>query len=162
MRKATRSMVPGLWLVVLCAGCDSQRSDADFIPATASARQALDAALKAWQGGQSPGEVKDDARRINLSDSRWRDGYRLESYAIVKEEEGEGAPWFAVRMTLKPPPQGKAVPADQTVRYIVYGIDPLWISREEDYNRDMGLGNSDTVKKSSGTAKKGNTQKGKQ
>jgi hypothetical protein len=40
---------------------------------------------------------------------------------------------FTVRLDLAPEQEGQ--PAEQVVRYVVFGVDPLWVFRLEDYER---------------------------
>ena len=59
MRRCSGGMVlvlgPALGVVLGLAGC-SKRGEDQFIPPEALARQALETALKAWQGGQAKPE----------------------------------------------------------------------------------------------------------
>jgi hypothetical protein len=50
----------------------------------------------------------------------------LEDFEILGEVPGATARCFAVRLKLREPV------GDEKVRYAVFGIDPLWVFRQED------------------------------
>ncbi len=100
----------------------------NFVPSTASSRQALETVLGAWVNGQSLGPVQSVSPPIQVVDSAWQKGQRLESFEIVGEETGkDGLPYFTVRLH-KSRPQG-----EETVRYVVTGRSAMWVFREDDY-----------------------------
>lgn len=106
-------------------GCNPSPS---FVPSSASSRQALEAALGAWVNGQPLGPVQTVSPPIQVVDSAWQKGQRLDSFEIVGEEKGkDGLPYFTVRLH-KSRPQG-----EETVRYVVTGRSPMWVFREDDY-----------------------------
>jgi hypothetical protein len=123
-------MRPGVvwcWVVVaVAAGCGGD-GRARFVPAEAAAREALEAALRAWQDGQAPGPVAGTAPLVQVVDGHRRPGQRLQAFAVLGPAPGDGPRVFAVRLTLDGPRE------EQKVRYVVLGIDPLWVVRYEDY-----------------------------
>ena len=120
--------VPGLALVL--AGC-SRRGEGQFIPPEATARQALETALNAWQGGQGkPGRLSLGKVGIEVVDATWQSGQKLSAYRITGEEQGNGPPRFTVTLTL---PKG-----ERTVKYVVLGKDPLWVYTEAEYQKLSG------------------------
>jgi hypothetical protein len=107
------------------AGCNRSPS---FVPSSASSRQALEAVLGAWVNGQALGPVQTVSPPIQVVDSAWQKGQRLDSFEIIGEEKGkDGLPYFTVRLH-KSRPQG-----EETVRYVVTGRSPMWVFREDDY-----------------------------
>ena len=72
--------------VFFVSGCGS--SEAKYIPSEASAKESLNAALKAWQAGQAHGPVKVDAVPvpIDIYDARWQAGKTLEMYEILRTD----------------------------------------------------------------------------
>jgi hypothetical protein len=136
-----RTVVGSVMLVLaaaglaLSAGCSRTGSkDSDFIPSSGSARKALESALKSWQSGKPPGAVEGaNAPKVQAVDSRWQAGQKLVAFEIVKEEQaGDGPRWLTVRLDVGKGPQ--------EVRYAVFGIDPLLVYREEDYQKLSGTG----------------------
>ncbi len=120
-------------LMGVCAGCASKGYD-KYYPSEDKARQALEAALNAWRDGKKPGSVEGAPVPVQVVDSEWLHGKRLQSYEIVGEEPNEGPRVFSVRLTLQRPAGQQA-----TVRYYVVGKDPLWVYREADYKGPAGM-----------------------
>jgi hypothetical protein len=100
-----------------------------FIPAEDSARAALESALKAWQDGDSSGHLRLDVGPpvVQVTDSYRRAGQSLRNFDILGKTSTEGPHHFAVRLFLDHPREEK------TVRYVVVGVDPLWVMREDDF-----------------------------
>lgn len=122
----------------LCAGlsafgCSKGGKVEDFTPPADNARTALEAALKHWQSGQKPGTVPGAMPAVEVVDSKWQGGQSLKAFEILGEDPAGagGSRTFKVRLT---PTQGQAVEA----KYFVVGIDPLWVYRDEDYQKLSG------------------------
>jgi hypothetical protein len=124
-------LAAGVGLLLACSsGCGWDRGYNRYVPPEEAARQALERALTAWQKGRSPGQVDDGPPAVQVVDSRWQAGQKLNRYEIVKEEPGDnGTTFYSVRLTLQCPAQ------EQVVRYVVVGRDPLWVYREEDFTQ---------------------------
>jgi hypothetical protein len=123
------ALLAGLGLLVLGgAGCTSSNTGR-YIPSGATARQSLEAALKAWQQGQPPGRIDAVSPPVQAVDCKWQAGQKLDGFEILQEEPGDGPRWFSVRLKLRQPS------GEQVVRYVVVGRDPVWIYREDDYKR---------------------------
>jgi hypothetical protein len=113
------------------AGCAS--SDTKYVPSSSSARKALETALTAWQNGQAPGRIDSVSPAVQVVDSKWKSGQKLESFEILDEEDAEGPRWFSVQLKIQNASKSEAV------RYAVLGVDPLWVYREEDHQRLSGM-----------------------
>ena len=111
-----------LWLT----GCGD--SDARFVPAQETAHAAVSAAMNAWKNGVVPGPVPDTAPLVHLTDSHRKPGQVLDGFEILGEVPGNADRCLAVRVKLSNPV------AEERVRYVVIGIDPLWVFRHEDYD----------------------------
>jgi hypothetical protein len=130
---AARPWIFSLGLLLACgAGC-GKRSHGDFLPAEGKARKALETALTAWQNGAQVGKIASGSPTIEVVDSKWKAGQKLQGYQILQAVPGDKPARFVVRLTLKQPP------GEQEVRYIVLGLDPLWVYREEDYKKLSGM-----------------------
>lgn len=117
-----------LLCIALAAGCGSNRSSERYVPPPASARQALEAALRSWQQGRPTGTVEGTANPTVILVDNCRDrAQTLESFTILGEVPGEGPRCFAVRLRLENPKE------EQRVRFVVFGVDPLWVYRHEDF-----------------------------
>jgi hypothetical protein len=115
----------------LLAGCNKP-SEEKFTPSAANARQALEMALTQWRDGQAkPAQFPFDKVKVEVVDQAWTDGQKLQSFEILGEEASTSGPRvFSVKL--------KTAKGEQTVKYYVVGIDPLWIYGEADYRKLTG------------------------
>jgi hypothetical protein len=107
------------------AGCGG----AKHVPATASARQALETALAAWRDGKPVGIVQPAGPAINAEDGDWRAKRKLTAFEILGEEPNQPADAprrFNVKLTHE---DGKSVEAV----FVVFGNDPIQVYRDKDY-----------------------------
>jgi hypothetical protein len=122
------------WLVItaLAAGCgDAQRGSADIAaPGIESSKAALVASLDAWKADRrTTGVLMGSKPSIGVVDA-----LRAERPLLAYEVIGplmvvEKARPFAVRLVLGAPHE------TVTARYLVLGQDPLWVFRQEDFER---------------------------
>ena len=126
---AVACLACGLLAVV---GCSTQKVE-DFKPPADRAQQALETVLNHWKSGQPPDQIPGTSPAILVLDSKWKSGQKLTNYEILGEEPGTDPRFFKVRLTLA---KGGA----QEARYVVVGIDPIWVYREEDYQSLSGMG----------------------
>jgi hypothetical protein len=118
---------------VLLAACTS-RNASDFIPKEAQSREALNTALTAWKKGENWQKIPAGSSTIEVLDNKWRAGQQLADFQILEAEPaGDGPQWFTVKLVMKKPA------GELKVRYVVVGIDPLWVYREEDYKKSSGM-----------------------
>src|SRR5215831_16667178 len=115
--------------ILLTAGCSRTRNKVeDYTPSSEKARQALEAALNHWKDGNASGPVPGTSPVVQAVDTKWKAGQKLQGFEILGEDtpnsEGAAARFFKVRLT---PVSGPPLEA----RYVVVGIDPLWVYREE-------------------------------
>jgi hypothetical protein len=114
-----------LWLSI---GCGAGKDSARYTPPEQSARDALEAVLRSWQSGEPAGMIETARPRVGVVDTHRRPGQRLARYEILGEVSAEGQRTFVVRLALEDPRE------EQKARYLVVGIDPLWVFRQEDYD----------------------------
>jgi hypothetical protein len=118
-------MAATLALVVI-AGCG--RRTPDYTPSLQTATDALRRGLQAWKDGLAAGEVRGSANPlIHVTDTGRKPGQTLTDYRILGETPGSAGRTFAVTLQLANPVE------EIRTRYIVVGIDPLWVFRQEDY-----------------------------
>jgi hypothetical protein len=121
-----RTLAAGLILVVV--GCSEQADPNRFYPPEDRARQALEAALAGWQQGAPTGRVPGTANpAVQLADDHRSPSQRLKSFTILGAAPGDGPRVFTVKLALENPA------AEEKVRFVVIGIDPVWVFRHEDY-----------------------------
>jgi hypothetical protein len=126
MRRATVRWWAGVLALVIGAGCGHPGNER-YVPAAPDACQALEVALRAWQDGGGPGLIETASPPVMVVDSLRRPGQALRRYEVLGEVPVDGPRQFAVRLVLDDPPEEKKV------RFVVFGISPLWVYRFEDY-----------------------------
>lgn len=118
---------------VVLAGCTSRKAS-DFIPKEDQSRKTLTTALTAWKNGEKWEKIPAGESVIEVLDNKWRAGQQLADFQILESEPaGDGPQWFTVKLIMKKPA------GELKVRYVVVGIDPLWVYREEDYKKSSGM-----------------------
>jgi hypothetical protein len=131
-----RLLAPGLavvaFLVTALIACawGWQRRPAGFeryVPKAQLAGAAIASVLDAWRAGRPDDAALGTNPAIHLVDKHRKEGQRLKSYEILGEVATENARGFAVRLKLENPDESPVV------RFLVLGIDPLWVFRQEDY-----------------------------
>jgi hypothetical protein len=128
MRWSRIARVHWIVLAALLMGCSRQDPYARYIPDEHAAESALKAGLEAWKDGSAVGPVPATSKPQVIIVDSWRDKQRkLESYQILGEVPGNTPRCYAVRLNLTNPE------AEERVRFVVLGIDPLWVYRYEDF-----------------------------
>ncbi len=125
-------------IVILVLGGCSKSSTNDYVPAEETARQALTAALDAWQKGQTPARITSGELSIQPpQDFQWKQGQKLAGYQIISEQspptDNTAPRKFSVKLTLAQSP----APID-AVYYVVGKKEDMWVYREQDYQRATG------------------------
>ena len=121
----SRSRLVAAVLVAASLGCSRSQQNQDFIPPEDKARAALDAALRAWSRGDTPGSARHNRLCWLSTSGGGRDGRH--GYNILGPVPAEAPLCFAVQLKLGNPPE------EVRERYVVVGIDPLWVWRYDDY-----------------------------
>jgi hypothetical protein len=121
-------------VIGLGLGCSRNNSEADYETPDDTVQKALTAALTAWKDGKPPGAIEGASPPVQVVDSKWQNGDKLESFEILGEEDGPEGPSrvFSVKLTS---PAGEV----QTVRYVLVGKGHVWVYREEDFGRATGM-----------------------
>ena len=130
MRRSMDSRLIGAIVVAVSCliGCGSAPGAGQerFIPATSTARAAIELAMQAWQSGEPAGEVKGTHPVVFFADAHRREGQTLERYEILGEVPGDTPRCFLIKVKLAHPE------TEEKIRYAVIGIDPLWVFRHDD------------------------------
>jgi hypothetical protein len=123
--------IPAILALSLLAGCRGSGEE-KYVPAEATARQALETALGQWRDGQAkPARFTQGKVNVEVLDQAWSAGQKIQGFDIVGEETAAGGPRvFAVKL--------KTAKGEHTVKYYVVGIDPLWVYSEPDYRKQAG------------------------
>ena len=121
-----------LWTMlfgIVLSGCGTGDRSSQFIPAPTVAEAAVKACMEAWKKGEPAGLVSGSHQpAIHVVDSHRKVGQPLSHYEVLGEVPGNAPRCFAVRAHLARPEK------EERLRYIVVGIDPLWVFRQEDYD----------------------------
>jgi hypothetical protein len=121
--------VTAIGFVILAVGCSESSDPKRYFPPEDRARQALESALTAWQNGHPPGAVPGMTNpAVQFVDSQYAPGRRLKAFAVLGVAPGDGPRVFTVKLTLDGPP------AEVKARYVVFGLDPLWVMQHDDYD----------------------------
>ena len=109
------------------AGCGPSRER--FTPAPQVAEESLTSALTAWREQRKTDEIEGKPA-IRVVDTTRKPGQTLERFEVLSESKitGEGR-CYLVKLVFANPA------AEIRVRYVVVGIDPVWVFRKEDYDR---------------------------
>lgn len=110
-------------------------------PAADRARAALQSALEAWRAGEKPGLIPGTDPPVQAVDNDWTNGRKLAAFEILREQASNSDKRFVVKLT-------HAAPAAtvETV-YIVLGVSPIAVFREDDYHRTLNMDNNPTAKR---------------
>jgi hypothetical protein len=120
-------------LIVVPVGCGGS-SHTKYIPAADAAKQALQTSLEKWKSGDAYGPITGGEVDIDFQDARWQTKKKLESYEILGEEKSGGPKVYNVKMKLDEDKEEKEV------KYYVFGVDPLHVFRDKDYDKATGMG----------------------
>lgn len=120
-----------LTILVILTGCGSTGTER-YIPSASAAKEALQTALTTWKSGTAHGPITSSKPSINVFDARWQAGKKLESFEILEEVTGQEQPQFRVKLQV----QGQK---EETLVYLIVGLDPLLIFRDVDYRKTTGM-----------------------
>jgi len=113
-------------------------------PSADRARAALEASLNAWREGKRPGDLAGDDPPVQVADNEWTNGRKLAAFEVLRGQPSESDKRFVVKLTY-------AAPAAVTEAvYVVLGVSPIVVFREEDYQRTMNMDNNLTPAKARG------------
>jgi hypothetical protein len=114
---------------LLLGGCGTRRAQR-FIPSEESAERTLKTALTAWQNGKRPPSlIQETTPAVHLVDTNFKPGQKLARFTVLGPTTGDAQRCYAVRLTFDDPPE------EVRARFVVMGLDPLWVVRYEDFER---------------------------
>lgn len=119
------ALLAGLLLATGSCG-DAAPPGQRFTPSESAARAALQTALSAWQAGGPVDSLGFDGGRAHLADGQQASGRKLQRFDILGEGSAHSGRRYLVQIQLDGPD-----PA-QKVNYVVIGIDPVWVIRQQD------------------------------
>jgi hypothetical protein len=114
-------------VVAALLGCEPTPEPIPIVPDSARGRQAIEAAMTTWKARHLPGVVEPTSPRVQVVDAHRKPGQDLLDYEILSDSADARVRTFSLRLTLSDS-QDRPV-----VRFLVVGIDPILIFRQEDY-----------------------------
>jgi hypothetical protein len=129
------ALLPAVLAAVACSACsEAPPADlADQIPGPQVARQSLEKCLDEWKARPSIERTVSTPRPLLFVDQQRQPGQRLREYEILGDTEFEGSRRFMVRLTLDNPEESLVA------HYYVFGRDPIWVYRGEDFDMLMHM-----------------------
>ena len=128
----------GVFAVVFCSSCrqDARPDPRRHLPDAQAARRAVERALGEWRDAPPMDLTTPAARPVMFVDQQRQPGRRLREFAVLGESEHEGCLRFQVRLSLADP--------DESIlaAYYVFGADPIWVYRSEDFDMIMHMDKS--------------------
>lgn len=117
----------GLLVAAGLSGCEADPEPIAIVPDPAKGRQAIEAAMASWKAGHPAGVVEPTSPRIQLVDTHRKPGQALVGFEILADSADARVRTFSLRLALSGPEERPVV------RFLVVGIDPILVFRQEDY-----------------------------
>ncbi len=128
-----------VFFLMTMAGCGTSNAP---LPSESEAKAALTSALDTWKSGKPVAELATAKPPVQAVDADWVAGRILESYTIGDGSSGgEGNKTFSVTLKIK----GSNAPS--TVKYMIFGKDPVRVYRDLDFERMSNMENNPTPEK---------------
>jgi hypothetical protein len=132
LRAVDRPRARSWWpLIALVAtgwlGCEPAPEPIPIVPDPARGRQAIEAAMTAWKAGHPPGIIEPTSPRVQVVDTHRKPGQTLVDYEILSDSADPRVRTFSLRLTLSGSEERPVA------RFLVVGIDPILVFRQEDY-----------------------------
>ena len=126
---ATRSCCAASLLAAIVVGCSAGPDPSrTILPSLENGRKAVVASMEAWKSGRPTGVVEPTSPRIQVMDTTRRPGQVPALFEVLGVTAGERALTYTVRVELTNPE------AVETIRFLVLGVDPVLVWRQEDYD----------------------------
>jgi hypothetical protein len=101
------------------------------LPERAVARAAVEKSLGRWRDSLETKTSGPKSEQVVFVDQQRRPEQRLRAFALLGDYEHESCRCFKVRLDLSEPEESKFAV------YYVFGRDPMWVYRAEDFERIM-------------------------
>jgi hypothetical protein len=110
-----------------CMGCEAPAEPIPIVPDPARGRQAIEALMETWKAGHSTGIIEPTTPRVQVVDTHRKPGQKLVGFEILSDSADSRVRTFSVRLNMLQPEERPVV------RFLVVGIDPILVFRQEDY-----------------------------
>lgn len=113
----------------LAIGCgEAPDTNITPLPDAPAARKAIEAAMENWKAARPTGQIDPGPPRIQVNDSFRKKDQTVERYEILGQTTRERSITFVLRVTFSNPDEV------QYVRFVLLGVDPIIVFRQEDYD----------------------------
>lgn len=128
-----RALLFAVTLVISCSSCGAGSTSISQgpLPDPAVARRAVETSLRNWHDSPDLPTTSKPSPSIVFVDQQRRPGRRLGAYAVLGKSESESGHRFLVKLSLAEPDESILV------AYYVFGKDPIWVYRSEDFDMMM-------------------------
>jgi hypothetical protein len=135
---ANPGWIVGLFAAIFCPSCQQapEPGKRGHLPDPPAARRAVETALGQWHDAPPTDLTTPAIRPVMFVDQQRRPGRPLSGFAILGESEADGALRFRVKLSLADPDESLLVD------YYVFGQDPTWVYRAEDFDMIMHMDKS--------------------
>ena len=148
------TIVIALAVIFYEARPESRHGAPTTLPERPVARAAVEKSLARWRDSLENETKGTKPEQVVFVDQRRQPGQRLRAFAVLGDYELENCRCFKVKLDLSEPE------ASTLVVYYVFGRDPMWVYRAEDFDRIMHW-EMDMPKTSKPVADPGNEAKSK-
>ena len=130
--------IVGVLVLALCSSCrrDPAPDPRNRLPDARAACRAVETSLAEWRDAPPLDLTTPTVRPVMFVDQQRRPGRRLREFAVLGESEAEGCRRFRVRLSLADPDESVLVD------YYVFGENPIWVYRAEDFDMIMHMDKS--------------------
>jgi hypothetical protein len=132
LRRVARSQARSCWPFVALVsagllGCEPTPEPISIVPGSVRGRLAIEATMTTWKAGHPVGIVEPTSPRVQVVDTHRTPGQDLLDYEILSDSADPRVRTFSLRLTLSKSEERPVV------RFLVVGIDPILVFRQEDY-----------------------------
>jgi hypothetical protein len=118
-------------LIAGFSGCGTAPAPIPIVPDAATGRRAIEAMMATWEEEHPTGILEPTSPRIQVVDTYRKPGQKPVGFKILSESADSRVRTFSVRLALVEPEESPVV------RFLIVGIDPILIFRQEDYDQLM-------------------------
>ena len=119
----------------LCLSCrpEPAQEPPSLLPDLRVAHRAVESALEEWRASPQTDTRSPTRRSLIFVDQQRRPDQRLREFAILGATEVDNCRRFVVRLSLAGPDES------MLAAYYVFGKDPIWVYRAEDFDMTMQM-----------------------
>ncbi|WP_165230754.1 hypothetical protein [Aquisphaera insulae] len=136
-----RSRIAAILITITLGGCGNPSAP---LSSAEQARKSLELGLEAWKAGRSAAPLREEKPAVDFVDYQWKAGTKLVGYLVDSDSADSETHTFTVELTTAD------AKGPRKVQYMVLGLDPIHVFRDEDYNRTLNMDNAPATAKPQG------------